>query len=437
MKENDICLAIYINKKNIHVAIHNENEALKIIDLSYGYGKAYASSAVVFNEGEFLFLNDVVDADIYEDTLYFDSILELLENNVVIDGIESKDVLKLLIENILKYVYEINEDFNITNVVVSYENIEAYSDRFIEAFEKLNIIDVRFIEPNEALIYDVINASNSADILFLEFEKTYRINIVEKEQNRFIINEKLEKSFFVKHFIDYLYDKCVVFYKNSKEIDIVEFEDEYMIKQLVFDNIDSIINKYMEKTESKIVFNFCFPTLVLEISTFDLDEYFESTIKKIEGNKELFIYCEDIDDRFLFSLLGSEKTVNIFNGMFESLHKNISFVKADEVISEYGFFVRGKSEEKFVSIIKDKNSIEEKNFLFDRKTEQSIKLYKKIEDRIEFVLDLDLNDLEIDTDFAKLVVKGNYRESKINIEITNKGFLNKCNNNKIYFEIEV
>lgn len=452
--ENNIKIAILINRKNTHIALL-QGEKNTIVDVSGGYGKAYLPSLVHLNysSDEFLFGEGAIFNDIYEDTYVFESILSILyadsdtleiENNKIL----IVDILKMFFDEILTYISNVNPNYVIENISICYEKIQNENKDylFLDVFEKLDIKNekINFIERYDAIYNESINLNENDDkinILFIDNNQTSIIELEKESENNFSQKETIIENFSLSLIENQIYQMFLAIYKEKVEGKIDD-NIVWKIRQLVYQNTDLLINKYHTKKVAKIYFNFCYPPFEAVITQEMLNKYLFDIIndanKKLHKNLkindgQLIIYSENENTDFLNELIPKDINFSVKKMIFGVLksssnyHKNIEIVKNEKVKHDIGLFIYKNGEKVFLPIIKKDdqfNTNYDTIYLYHLpKHGMEIEVVAKVEDDFILINNLNQNNcLEIDEDLVLLSLKFMYSEQKkLSFTITNEG----------------
>lgn len=442
----EICVALYINSRNIHIAIKTSAGLCNVVDMSNGYGKTYMPSFVHYNyiDDDIMFFSDALDNELYEDTYVFSSIVDIINYSSDIFEINGNllfknEILEQFFDNIMKYIYDINPEYIVKKIIICCDIID---DKKILSYKD---IDICYINKKNALYnqIDIINNDN-IDIIHFDNDKTYKYSLKKKGKQ---YSEKIYvyNDISSDELIDYIENIFIKFYCESNLIKEIDFQDLMNIKKMVNENIDLIFSKYSKKESVKIYFNFSFPLLEFNLTFDTLYEYFSSFYNKIDCTN-IYVYSENLPMEFIKNIVTDVNIteIEILLGLFGT--NDIEIIDKDYKNSEYGFFTKG---ELFISIFSDddllnKSNISDKYFYYSKNNTNLI-LFKNIEDRYTEIHKIDISDLHISTDYTliKVSVEQNFigvEESKqiVKIIIEDLGFVNKRNNlSKIYNIIEI
>ncbi len=443
----NIYVAIYINNRNTYLAISDEKDSHKIIDMSYGYGKTYSKSVVVFSDGEFSFLENAMSSDIFDDTVVYESILEIMQGDEVeIDGtkFEKKDILAEFLKDLLKYVHEQGQDKKIKKICVCYEQGYRNIDNiFIDAFSKVDIgkDKVTFVTPKEALYFEALKSvDNDVNICFIDNEKTTTLNLTKNLDGSYKETEKTIDSFSINMFCNHFIETMTEFYKNSKGSNISE-EERLNIKKLFYENIELIVSKYLLKEDCKIYYNFAFPPIALDVTYEFSNKLLVDTMLKVEIVKNSFVYVEEVSSKIVNVIREDFNNISMLNGILykaKNVKSSIDIKDIKDIKYDYGFMINKGGKDVFLPIVKKDDSYLTKikdQYFYLKKSDESLVLYRYDGEYIP-VYDLDLKDLNSLSEYVKIKmgVKLTQNNSLV-IEFTNEGFLDKVQREKVFFEI--
>ncbi len=444
----NVYVAIYINNRNTYLAISDDENNHKIIDMSYGYGKTYSKSMVVFSDDEFSFLENALSSDIFDDTSVFESILELINDDVEINGVvvDKVELLSKFLGELLKLVNEQSNGATIKSICIAYEQINSKNvDKvFIDAFNSLGIVSkkVVFVTPKEALYFEALKQNeNEVNVAFFDNKKTSIFNLSKNIDGSYKETEKSFDSFNVDMFCETFISKLTEVYKESKGLTSVSEEERVNIAKLFYENMEMIVSKYLAKEDCKIFYNFTFPPLAYEITYDFVHNFLKESLLNIKIEENSFVYIEEIDTKILNTVSNTFSPINILLGVLykaKNINSVIEIKDIKDLKYDYGFMLNRGGKDVFFPIVRKDDSyltkIKEQYFYLTNNAE-SLTLYKHDDEYIP-IYNLDLKDLNTLTEYVKIKLVARLTEkNSLVLELTNLGFLNTCTNDKVLFEI--
>ncbi len=420
MKE--ISVLFYINEKNTHLAISDNNE-IKVIDMSLGYGNAYMTSTVLYSiaEYKYVFFDNVNDYDIDDDVILYDSILNLFQKSDI------DTILVSFCEQMLNFVNDFDSDATIKVIRVCYENNASFKNQlFITAFDTLGYKKdkIKFISQRDAL-YNCVNNDDEVNILFLDYSKITLKKLVKniddsykEEIQNFDCSLKELEEVFINKFLEY--------------VDMDDIENVINIKKVINENFNLIVDKYMKNEDFTTYLNFCFPPVSVNLTVSEMETIFDAVLSKINlETTNVYVYSE-------FNLLSILKRkylkdcelikIDILEGINSSI--KIKIDNAQSKKCDIGFFINNNSASEFIPIITTEDTLntrfKEQYFYYLKKYGDELTLYKKIdENAFDEIQSISLEKLNIQNDISMLKSKVTAEKDKFMIELSNHGFLNK------------
>lgn len=436
---NDIYIGIVINRKNTHLAICTDKNDYNVVDFSGGYGKKYFSSVVHYNysEREFLFGNNAVLNDIYEDTYTFSSILEILySDNTVLEieneKIEVSYILSLFLGEIFNHINDINPNYNALKIFLCYEHINNYdkNNLFLEAFNLININSnkIYFLLEKDAIYSEVIKDNKgtleNATILFLDSYKSEVFLLENLCDNKYKENVLTINDFSLSLFEKNIFSMLADIYSEKISGKNISESDSWKISKMVYQNFDLLVSKYLNKQNSKVYFNFCYPPFEAKITYELMDKYLKDDIDNIKrkvltisenGQKPLYIFYEKgfdvlINEIFKNTQFFHRDILKSVTTNFLDDEYNFEITSLNANKQDIGFFIKIDDDEKFYPIIKKgdvKTKIYDTIYLYYLpKFGENIDIVRNLDGIYESVITINLDSLNIsDITMIKLDVK--------------------------------
>lgn len=376
MEKNEICLSIFINRKNTHIQLSEDFINFKTIDASLGYGKKYFPSIVHFNYSneEFLFGENAINNDVYEDTYVFNSIIDILstDDDIIEIGdfsVKKIQILTLFLDEIIEIITNINPNFIIKVISLSYEKFldKNIDDLFLSAFKKYTS-EVLFFEIDEAIYNHAVLKNDiqlkKTNIMYLFNDKIVASSINEISDNYYEDISFSNDIFIEQKIIDLIYS----LYMEKFSLDKIEDSEKWEIYKMYFHNCENIINKFFQNKSSKIYFNFCYPPFEETITTDMLKSCIETELDSIKKfvskiytrESSIYLYSENNYLDIIISNLFDEFEFiknNITDSIsFCSMNKNyITLKKDDDIKHDIGFFINKNGNKSFFTLIKKGN----------------------------------------------------------------------------------
>lgn len=444
----NVFVAMHIGTYDTKIGFATSLDDKKIIDMSYGYGKSFMTSSVIFDDSEqkFLFFDEAFNFDLDDESIVFNSIIDIInykeEHIKILEKKFSKDeILTCFLKRCLEYLEEVLHDYSINRICFSYDKVngENLDYLFVKALEALNINaeKICFIDKKEALYLSLNNIEDKEfQIFFLDNTEASYINLYKEDTNIFRevaskINN-LETNFLhleISNLINNEYMKAL----NLTNLSLL---DKFNLDKIIKSNIDLIFSKYLNNEEIKLFINNSFPPVELKLKLKDIDMIMNSLCaKKIESKLiKAYIYTENIDYRiYREKLIIAEEIIeiNLIYALLEKAIKNnaIKIIETRDIENEYGFLINYKNEDFFYPIItkKNYNILDGYNYYFylNKKIDSNISIYKKNEEKYSVFTAINLESLNINTEFTRIKVTTLFTKNKsIDLIIENKGFIN-------------
>lgn len=453
MENNEIYLSIFINRKNTHIQISEDLINYETIDASLGYGKKYYPSISHFSlsNKEFLFGESAINNDVYEDTYVFSSIIDIvsIDDDIIEIGdfyIDKKNVLSLFLDDIINIVTNINPNFIIKNISISYEKVfgKNIDSLFISALEKytskISFFEIEQSIYNHAILKDG-NMSKNTNLIYIFNDKITATSVNELSDN-YYEDTSLSKNILIEQ---NLIDMFHTIYTKKNHIDKIDDNAKWEIYKIYFQNVENILNKFFQNKTSKLYFNFCYPPfeqtitidMIKDYIGDELDSIKEFVAKFIAEEKSINLYTEnnylDIIMTHLFSEINFIKN-NVADAIsYCCVNENYIVLKNDDdVKNDIGLFINKNGERSFLKLIKKGDKI---STIYD-----TIYLYyiKKHGDKIDIVKKCDDEYINLTSFYLKeTFVLKDLNMISINVDLSTDGVLNITIKNEEDNEIKV